>query len=150
MAWRLPGDKPLSEPMMISLLTHICVTRPQWVNKRLAVQYCFSVIKISQWTALWEYHCCRQNMTFVLEFVGTCGRWTHVDTEQLYPKKGREISQDFADHFQWRVLVRTSVTKSFIPNESMAETYIDDLVQDCSNSISNALEWMQSCTKPSI
>ena len=30
MAWRLPGDKPLSEPMMICLLTHICVTRPQW------------------------------------------------------------------------------------------------------------------------
>ena len=25
-------DKPLSEPMMVSLLTHICVTRPQWVN----------------------------------------------------------------------------------------------------------------------
>ena len=24
-----PGDKPLSEPMMISLPTHICVTRPQ-------------------------------------------------------------------------------------------------------------------------
>ena len=33
MAWRRPGDKPLSEPMMLSLLTHICVTRPQWVNK---------------------------------------------------------------------------------------------------------------------
>ena len=32
MAWRRPGDKPLSEPMMISLPTHICVTRPQWVN----------------------------------------------------------------------------------------------------------------------
>ena len=31
-AWRWPGDKPLSEPMMASLLTHICVTRPQWVN----------------------------------------------------------------------------------------------------------------------
>ena len=30
MAWRRPGDKPLSEPMMICLLTHICVTRPQW------------------------------------------------------------------------------------------------------------------------
>ena len=30
-AWRRPGDKPLSEPMMVSLLTHICVTRPQWV-----------------------------------------------------------------------------------------------------------------------
>ena len=33
MAWRRPGDKPLSEPMMVSLLTHICVTRPQWVNR---------------------------------------------------------------------------------------------------------------------
>ena len=32
MAWRRPGDKPLSEPMMVSLMTHICVTRPQWVN----------------------------------------------------------------------------------------------------------------------
>ena len=25
------GAKPLSEPMMVSLLTHICVARPQWV-----------------------------------------------------------------------------------------------------------------------
>ena len=32
MAWRRSGDKPLSEPMMVSLLTHICVTRPQWVK----------------------------------------------------------------------------------------------------------------------
>ena len=29
MAWRRSGNKPLSEPMMVSLLTHICVTRPQ-------------------------------------------------------------------------------------------------------------------------
>ena len=27
-----PGDKPLSEPRMECLLTHICITRPQWVN----------------------------------------------------------------------------------------------------------------------
>ena len=32
MAWRRPGDKPLSEPKMESFLTHICVTRPQWVK----------------------------------------------------------------------------------------------------------------------
>ena len=31
MAWRRPGDKPLSEPMLIFVPTHICVTRPQWV-----------------------------------------------------------------------------------------------------------------------
>ena len=32
-AWRRPGDKPLSEPMMVNLPTHICVTLPQWVNR---------------------------------------------------------------------------------------------------------------------
>ena len=32
MAWRRPGNKPLSEAMMVSLLTHICVTRQHWVN----------------------------------------------------------------------------------------------------------------------
>ena len=33
MAWRRAGEKPLSEPMMVSLPTHICVTRPQWVKR---------------------------------------------------------------------------------------------------------------------
>ena len=32
MAWRRIGDKPLSEPMMVNILTLICVTRPHWVN----------------------------------------------------------------------------------------------------------------------
>ena len=31
-AWRRSGDKPLSEPMVISLLTHIIVAWPQCVN----------------------------------------------------------------------------------------------------------------------
>ena len=37
MAWRRPGDKPLSEPMMVSLTTHICVTLPQWVKASIKV-----------------------------------------------------------------------------------------------------------------
>ena len=32
MAWHRPGDKPLSEPMMVSLRMHICVTWPQWLK----------------------------------------------------------------------------------------------------------------------
>ena len=32
MAWHRPGDKPLSESVMFSLLAHICVRRPQWVK----------------------------------------------------------------------------------------------------------------------
>ena len=38
MAWRLPGDKPLSEAMVGSLLTRIRVTRPQWVD--IAITTC--------------------------------------------------------------------------------------------------------------
>ena len=40
MTWRRPGDKPLSEPMKVSLLTHICVTRPQWVNPWQQIYSC--------------------------------------------------------------------------------------------------------------
>ena len=35
MTSRWPGDKPLSEPMLVRLLTHLCVTWPQWVNNFL-------------------------------------------------------------------------------------------------------------------
>ena len=38
MACHLAGAKPLSEPMMVSLLTHICVTQPQWVNSTSLVK----------------------------------------------------------------------------------------------------------------
>ena len=32
MAWRRPGDKPLSEAMVVRLPMQICVSRLQWVN----------------------------------------------------------------------------------------------------------------------
>ena len=41
MAWRRPGDKPSSEPRMESLLTHICVTRPQWYIYIYIFWYCY-------------------------------------------------------------------------------------------------------------
>ena len=33
MAWHQPGDKPLSDQMLVSILMHIYITQPQWVNK---------------------------------------------------------------------------------------------------------------------
>ena len=33
MASHRSGDKSLSEPKMVRLSTHICVTQPQWINK---------------------------------------------------------------------------------------------------------------------
>ena len=45
MVWHRPGDKPLSKAMMVSLLTHICVTRPQWVIPRHKISQGQSVAK---------------------------------------------------------------------------------------------------------
>ena len=43
MAWRQPGNKPLSKPIVVGLLMHICVTRPQWVKEYIVVfvKHCF-------------------------------------------------------------------------------------------------------------
>ena len=43
MAWRRPGDKSLSEPMRVRLLTHICVTRPQWAKQNKHKMFIFHV-----------------------------------------------------------------------------------------------------------
>ena len=39
MAWRRPGDKPLFEPMVVRLPTHIYVTRPQWVKAYYSLRH---------------------------------------------------------------------------------------------------------------
>ena len=40
MTWCWPGDQPLSEPVLVSLLTHICVTHQLWST-------------LPMWNALW-------------------------------------------------------------------------------------------------
>ena len=37
LAWRRQCDKPLSEPIMVDWMTHIRVTRPQWVNNTCCI-----------------------------------------------------------------------------------------------------------------
>ena len=64
MAWRRPGDKPLSEPRMVSLLwdymvvsgllTHICVTRPQWVKRDDAISFFQSITQIKSIRCTWN------------------------------------------------------------------------------------------------
>ena len=43
MPWHCPGDKPLSEPTMVSLPTQICVTWPQWVNISMSTLWCHPI-----------------------------------------------------------------------------------------------------------
>ena len=57
MAWRLPGVKPLSEPMMVSLLMHICVTRPQWV-KQYDIKLVLLTVLYWDQIVLWNYIDC--------------------------------------------------------------------------------------------
>ena len=60
MAWRRPGDKPLFKPVMASLLTHICVTRPPWVNSQSNFIYFIEpVLCINHMYIIFsEYHSC--------------------------------------------------------------------------------------------
>ena len=53
MAWRRSGDKPLSEPMVISLPTHICVTWPQWVNGLIRMKILWYQIRSKNIFRLW-------------------------------------------------------------------------------------------------
>ena len=56
----------------------------------------------------------------------------------------------FIDIRQGRVLHTSAIIWLTQCQSSNSEGYIEGLVQDCSNSISNALELLSSCTKPSI
>ena len=49
MAWRRPGDKPLSESMLVFVPTHICVTRPQWVKYCAVYLFCSIMHRIGFW-----------------------------------------------------------------------------------------------------
>ena len=50
MTWHSPGDKPLSEPVIFSLLIHICVTRPQCVKDTYQCKYCW----FGWWLGAWS------------------------------------------------------------------------------------------------
>ena len=56
MPWCRLGHKPLSEPMMAYLVTHISFIRPQWID--IGSRWCWSAYEhtntISCWRILWE------------------------------------------------------------------------------------------------
>ena len=70
-AWRRPGDKPLSEPMVVRLPTHICVTRPQWVKAGLMLYLWYQlkqgIEEAVNWRGIWSVmtrmrrHCSKLN-----------------------------------------------------------------------------------------
>ena len=67
-AWCRPGDKPLSAPMVVSLLTHICVTWPQWVNSAPShhLNQCWDIVN---WTLMnkLQWNCIGNSNIFIQE-----------------------------------------------------------------------------------
>ena len=63
MAWRRPGDKPLSEPMMVSLPTHICVARPQWVKALMNGYIPYETVEVHDDVIKWKHF--PRNWSFV-------------------------------------------------------------------------------------
>ena len=51
----------LSEPMMVSLLTHICVTRPQGVKEHISMEFYLKLRKVHSRKRI--YKCCLQNVS---------------------------------------------------------------------------------------
>ena len=94
MAWRRSGDKPLSEPMIVSLLTHICVTRPQWVNyvkqhrfivhsvlRTKSGQICIAIQNVISNEFIWKWSL--QNMNHIIH---VSVRWWKLFRDNLrYP-----------------------------------------------------------------
>ena len=67
MAWCHSGNKPISEPMMVILPTHICVAPPQWVKRscsdyiwrqesvKMLLWFSFQVVILT--TMYWKFSC---------------------------------------------------------------------------------------------
>ena len=68
MAWRRPGDKPLSEPMMVRLPTHICVTRLQWVK----VQWWTNTLNVVSYSSATNHY------LYVLSYSPVIGKYPYV------------------------------------------------------------------------
>ena len=80
MVWRRPV-KPSSEPMMVILLMHICVTRPQWVKLRS--------YQVILWYHLWT---CWPTLD-----------WEMTDSTKPLPDPVLDYCQhDHPEHLQWQ------------------------------------------------
>ena len=97
MAWRRPGDKPLSEPMLVCLPPHICVTRPQWVNMKRLEDGNTKCLRYWNLTNVWE----ETGKWFTPKYFGTK---THLyiyawNSPAKYPSWEYKLDDDI--NFHW-------------------------------------------------
>ena len=151
MAWQWPGDKPLYEPMIVSLLTHICVTRPQLFNIRLDIRTRRPEIGRFKIYITWYIVLVVLIMTSFKFYrhlsSSTVQRLVEFQSHPTVPHTNLiayEILWDFT-----RSLVRYWTGPLVFPiSWEKQYEYTDSLVQDCGISIAYTLEILQSPTKP--
>ena len=106
MAWRRPGDKPLSEPVLASLLTHICVTQPEWVNQHTAGQ----VSKFETVSRQLQHH----NMLYIWRGL------IYICLPHMTKKACRALKiATFIKYFVWNIK-GTQDTSTLVPNKTVS------------------------------
>ena len=68
MAWRRPGNKPISGPMMVSLVTHICITQWNQYGDTCQIWLCFTQSN--------QYICKIQNFRSREQIFGNPNPWS--------------------------------------------------------------------------
>ena len=96
-SWRRSGSKPLSEPMMISLLTHMCVTRSHWVEYKacIAISDSIYIIQFTYPTTSSAY----------LSRYPECRVWVIRSISMLdsFTLTAIKVSDDIFDHYHGRL-----------------------------------------------
>ena len=77
-------------------------------------------------------------------------KWSALTCLRLTNKLADEIDEDTLASLRCHLVVSDQFTACFTDYQISKYRYIDGLAQDCSNSIANALELLQSFNKPSI
>ena len=98
LAWCRPDAKPLSEPIAVWLSTHICVTRPQWVNTILRGFYWESYVKSFRVIAI--PHCIFSRGSYQRRY--SSGAASNTDSNhRMHRWKHRQLYRPFLANRFW-------------------------------------------------
>ena len=132
MAWRSPGNKPLSEPMMFSLLMHICITRPQWVKDSLGKDNTFTFPANLTLQGCVQFSFAEQWRTQELDICTRCIRSQNNRETGL----GSIQFQVYQNLLQWALFLNMEIQKQQI---FMCRCY--SLLPHIYNSLKNKNKW---------
>ena len=97
MAWRRPCDEPLSEPISVSLLTHICVTRPHWDEQIIWASGSCAFWAFS-WKSAWQIITRWRHMSVIWRLESQATSWFN---QQFVQARTQQIKTSHHWRFVW-------------------------------------------------